>query len=189
MNKPIRRRSGFTLIELLVVIGIISILSGMLFVSWGPISNMLNRRTAEAQVQAMTTALNEYAIDNGSEPSFPEMPIPTEDFDPTSEFYMNVSRGLFKELTGRTRFDERPTGTNYYNALNVKMVGDPSEDSWFMDPWRNAYGYTTDAEYNEDSYDLWSTGGLKEDKPGRLKRWITNWADGAVALSEADAEK
>lgn len=61
-----KQSKGFTLIELLVVIGIISILSTLVFVALDPVKRFTDSRNARrvTDVSSILTAIHEYAVDN-----------------------------------------------------------------------------------------------------------------------------
>lgn len=67
-HRHVRRDAGFTLLELLVVLGIITLLATVA----GPqVLRYLGKArsdTAKAQISALTTALELYALDNGTFP-------------------------------------------------------------------------------------------------------------------------
>src|SRR5947207_15332783 len=60
---------GFTLIELLIVISIIIILAGLTIATMGYVQDKGKRSRAEAEIAAMSAALESYKADNGVYPS------------------------------------------------------------------------------------------------------------------------
>src|SRR5205807_3061970 len=65
---PIRSSAAFTLIEILIVIGIILFLAGLLLAVSGFVQEKGKRSRAEAEIAAMSAALESYKADNGIYP-------------------------------------------------------------------------------------------------------------------------
>src|SRR3954466_11811924 len=61
-------RVAFTLIELLVVMVIIIVLAGLILATAGYVQNKGKRSRAEAEIAAMSAALENYKADNGIYP-------------------------------------------------------------------------------------------------------------------------
>src|SRR5207249_181878 len=64
----IRSCTAFTLIEILIVIGIILFLAGLLLAISGFVQEKGKRSRAEAEIAAMSAALESYKADNGIYP-------------------------------------------------------------------------------------------------------------------------
>src|SRR5229473_533972 len=64
-----RYNSAFTIIELLVVIAIIIVLAGLILSTVGYVQKKGARSRAEAEIAAMSAALESYKADNGIYPS------------------------------------------------------------------------------------------------------------------------
>src|SRR5438874_3207847 len=64
----ILRKNAFTIIELLVVISIIIILAGLILSTVGYVQNKGRRSRAEAEIAAISAALENYKADNGIYP-------------------------------------------------------------------------------------------------------------------------
>src|SRR5438045_9545936 len=76
MTKQMRERTytirrAFTLIELLIVISIIIILAGLILSTVGYVQKKGARSRAEAEIAAMSAALESYKADNGIYPRDP----------------------------------------------------------------------------------------------------------------------
>src|SRR3954469_25726560 len=62
-------REAFTVVELLVVMAIILVLAGLVLGTTGYVHNKAARSRAEAEIAAMSAALENYKADNGIYPS------------------------------------------------------------------------------------------------------------------------
>ncbi|MBJ7390761.1 MAG: type II secretion system protein GspG, partial [Chthoniobacterales bacterium] len=131
---------AFTLIELLIVITIIGILAGLTLSTLGYVNKKAARSRAEAEVAALSAAIESYKLDYGSYPT---------------NANTNKSPSLFSELTG-----QGPVNTNkvYFEPtpqITTNMTAGP-----FIDPWGTTYNYNPSAPaVNIGFFDLWSTAG------------------------------
>ena len=141
---------------------------------------------AEAAIAALSAALEAYRADHGSYPSDPHSSTklkPNNDFDPAS--YVSAAAFLYRALSGDSDGNSKtssPADTKVYFEFRREMLHSRADGSgtYVIDPWGNAYGYSTFQAMNPGStggnnptFDLWSTGG--ESKPRRTKRWVKNW--------------
>ena len=188
----IRWCTAFTLIEILIVIGIILFLAGLLLAISGFVQEKGKRSRAEAEIAAMSAALESYKADNGIYPGVsiaPNPPNATTSLDPTltsPASYVAASQYLYVQLSGDS--DDNPTTSsladtkNYFgSALKPNMLNPnpPGANTYIHDPFGNSYGYSTARASNPNgtvgynpTYDLWSTGGsITPDK----SKWIKNW--------------
>src|SRR5207248_10097832 len=99
----ILRSRGFTIIELLVVISIIIILAGLILSTVGYVQKKGARSRAEAEIAAISAALENYKADNGI---YPTDATTTETLDPAvtinMTYYALASLYLYKQLSGDT---------------------------------------------------------------------------------------
>src|SRR5712692_2750170 len=99
----ILRQSAFTIIELLVVIAIIIILAGLILSTVGYVQKKGARSRAEAEIAAMSAALESYKADNGI---YPCDATTTDTLDPAATInlanYAAASLYLYKQLSGDT---------------------------------------------------------------------------------------
>jgi type II secretory pathway pseudopilin PulG len=186
-NWSFRGKAAFTILELLIVMSIIIILAGLTIATMGYVQTKSRRSRAEAEIAAISAALENYKADNGVYPSN----LDTNGLDPTTDVnpipppptnnYSKASLYLYEQLSGDTDNDRKPDTKSYFafkpNQLN------PSDQTKnvvaMVDPFGNSYGYSTlkasDPTKNgyNPTFDLWSTaGGTKTtDVPG----WIKNW--------------
>src|SRR5437899_8747523 len=107
MTKKMRERTytirrAFTLIELLVVISIIIILAGLMLSTVGYVQKKGARSRAEAEIAAMSAALESYKADNGIYPTDSNTTAlkPNTMGDPTQSTYTNASLSLYKAISG-----------------------------------------------------------------------------------------
>lgn len=174
------RRQAFTLIELLVVMAIIIVLAGLVLATSGYVQEKSKRSRAEAEIAAISAALENYKADNGVYPSNPA----TDDADPNAEVQPEPSRFLYRSLSGDTDFDGAPEEKSYmtFKPQNLQLanssqsVGPDNRVTALRDPWDNPYGYSTakaadpsGVGYNP-TFDLWSTAGN-----GEPTAWLKNW--------------
>lgn len=141
-SSPLVRRAAFTLIELLVVIAIIGILAGLTLAAVGGIQKRGARAKAESEIQAISSAIEEYRLAFGSFPA---------------------TNNLVAELTASTvpaasSGNLSNTGANrrVFLEANPGMVNTNSSPWQFMDPWGNNYIYSTNTA---GFFEIYSTGG------------------------------
>ncbi len=160
--------SAFTIIELLIVMAVIIILAGLILVAAQYVQNKGYRARAEAEIAAMSAALENYKADNGIYP-------------PASG--AAADHGLYQALTGdgddAIGGSKASTGTpgssgKSYVALKSNMVSPnpPSPTSVVRDPFGNLYKYLSPGAVNP-TFDLWSTAGNPTGTD--QLQWIKNW--------------
>src|SRR5437773_1157185 len=197
-HSSFRAEGAVTIIELLVVIIIIFILAGLVLSISSYVQNKGKRARAETEIAAISAALESYKADNGIYPAnnATNSVDPTTMTDPSS--YVSASSYLYIQLAGDS--DGNPTTTsssdtrNYLGgSLKQSMLGPnpPGANTYFRDPFRNSYGYSTSKNpianptgystaggYNP-AFDLWSTVGSGTSgtlSPRPIKNtWIKNW--------------
>ena len=191
-----RRYNAFTLIELLVVISIIIVLAGLVLATSGYIATKGRRSRAEAEIAAISAALESYKADNGIYPTDPassetlKANIDPDGGDPAN--YVAAGKFLYKQISGDS--DGDPTNgieTKSYlgGSLKPNMLSPspPGPNTYVQDSFGYCYGYSTVKAANPDgtngynpTFDLWSTCGEKGKKSGETfqqyqQRWIKNW--------------
>jgi type II secretory pathway pseudopilin PulG len=177
-----RDEVAFTVIELLIVMAIILVLAGFLLGTSNYVQKKGYRSRAEAEIAAISAALENYKADNGIYPRNND----TNNLDPldANADYKPASSYLYSSLTGDDDDNSTtpaPAGTrNYFGSgLKPTMLGPvpPGPGTYLRDPFGNSYGYSTAKGAAptgtvglNPTFDLWST--AKETDPAR---WIKNW--------------
>ena len=177
-------RRAFTLIELLIVISIIIILAGLILSTVGYVQKKGARSRAEAEIAAMSAALESYKADNGI---YPRDTIKTDQVDPAiSPIPITATQFLYEQLSGNSATNLQPiSGAKSYFAFKPQMLfgtkdsnGNLTSVSYIRDPFGNSYGYSTlkasggTGGYNP-TFDLWS---IADDSSGTNQtKWIKNW--------------
>jgi general secretion pathway protein G len=191
----ILRKNAFTIIELLVVISIIIILAGLILSTVGYVQKKGARSRAEAEIAAMSAALESYKADNGIYPrgnasgSGTTAPYDTDKLNarsPAASAYQPACLFLYKQLSGDTNANlQPPAGTKAYFSFKPQML-DGTRDTnnnltsinYIRDPFGNSYGYSTAYQYDpttgyNPTFDLWS---IADDSSGTNQtKWIKNW--------------
>lgn len=182
-----RRYTAFTLIELIVVIGIIIVLASLVLATSGYVTKKGQRSRAEAEIAALSAALESYKADNGIYPRTTSSDALDAKliYDPAN--YLAASAEFYALLIGDGDYNDiADPGTKTYMTFKPTMKGLPDKaqppsatnKTFVRDPFGNSYGYSTANQasastgYNP-TFDLWSTAGGKAaaDQPG----WIKNW--------------
>ncbi len=183
------QRGGFTLIELLIVMAIIIVLAGLILATANYVQKKGYRSRAEAEIAALSAALENYKADNGIYPSSAETNAlkPNTMGDPTNANYTNASLALYKSISGDADNDaNRISEAKSYFSFKPNQLGPTSQTSavlYIKDPFGNSYGYSTvkaSAPTGPDGYnptfDLWSTAGvISTANPPDQSQWIKNW--------------
>ncbi len=194
MARQQRTQSAFTIVELLIVIAIILVLAGLILATSGYVQTKGKRSRAEAEIAAISAALENYKADNGI------YPIDTANgttntldartmFNPTAAPYAAASVFLYQELSGDPTGNRVPTGKSYFSFKpNMLLPKDQAQAVIAIaDPFGYSYGYSTAYQaspskgYNS-TFDLWSTAGTGigstptlSPAPTPQDQWIKNW--------------
>ena len=171
-----RKKAAFTVFELLVVMTIILVLAGLILATSGYVQNKGARSRAEAEIAAISAALENYRADNGIYPRDARTDA-LKPRDPDPGAYAPASLYLYDQLAGATDGGRTPTGKSYFAFKpNQLSPADQTQNVTFIrDPFGNSYGYSTafqlsSADGYNPTFDLWSTAG----NAGQA-RWIKNW--------------
>jgi general secretion pathway protein G len=184
-----RGQRGMTIVELMVVIVIILILAGLVLSVSSYVQNKGKRSRAEAEIAAMSAALESYKADNGIYPrASGSTDILNAQTATNPSTYQTASLYLYQQLSGLDTSQQPVSGMKSYFSFRPQMLGHiPSTSTtvaYLRDPWGNSYGYSTiqaatgstTQGYNP-TYDLWSTAGpTPAPAPSPIQNiWIKNW--------------
>jgi type II secretory pathway pseudopilin PulG len=185
MEMQDRTQSAFTVAELLIVIAIILVLAGLILATSGYVQTKSKRSRAEAEVAALSAALENYRADNGIYPT--DTPNGTTNsldartmFNPTATPYAASSLFLYLQLSGDSTGSRVSTEKSYFPFKpNMLLPKDQTHAvTAIADPFGHSYGYSTANQadpskgYNA-TFDLWSTaGGMTGTDESK---WIKNW--------------
>jgi prepilin-type N-terminal cleavage/methylation domain-containing protein len=177
---PVFQIGAFTLVELLVVMVILLILGGLVLATSGYVQKKGKRSRTEAEIAAMSAALENYKADNGA---YPRDAV-TDGLDVTTTTLSNYeasSLKLYEYLSGDSD-DNRAAETKTYFPFKPNQLSPTDQTKTITsirDPFGNPYGYSTmrasDSTKNgfNPTFDLWSVG---EGSPGADQtKWIKNW--------------
>jgi prepilin-type N-terminal cleavage/methylation domain-containing protein len=156
-------RRAFTLIELLVVITVIAILAGLVLSTAGYVQKKSARSRAEAEIAALSAALESYKVEYGAYPS-------------NSAAGSNGSLVLYKALA-YSNADLNPNGKIFMEPMRSMLAGTNAiSTTHFVDPFGNAYEYRTGSNATNNGsnfFDLWSVAGARPSTD--TNQWIKNW--------------
>lgn len=162
-------RRAFTLIEILVVIAIIAILAGLILGTSGYVQEKAGNSRAEAEIKALSNAIEAYKLDNGVYPQQPNGTLASstkvllEALSPT-----NAGAKVYFEFPARMLEGFRSSQAGgYEDALK--------NADYLQDPFGNPYHYQfpgEDDRSGEAFFDLWSQG---KKNSGDTNLWIKNW--------------
>jgi type II secretory pathway pseudopilin PulG len=181
--------SAFTLIELLIVMAIIIVLAGLILATSNYVQKKGYRSRAEAEIAALSAALENYKADNGVYPSAADTNalLPNKMGDPTVSEYQKASLALYKMISGDADNDaNRVSESKSYFSFKPNQLSPTSQTSavvFVRDPFGNSYGYSTvkaSAPSGPDGYnptfDLWSTASATDSSTApNQSQWIKNW--------------
>jgi general secretion pathway protein G len=152
MHRARSTAGGFTLLELLVVIAIIAILAGLILSTAGYIQKKGAASRAEAEIAALTVALENYKADHGDYPVGSNVSGVNP---PSSNNFLLTS---LMPNTGKVYFEFNKSMTN---ASNV------------VDPFGENYGYQYPGDTNRSGtnfFDLFSRCASSD-----TNQWKINW--------------
>jgi prepilin-type N-terminal cleavage/methylation domain-containing protein len=185
-HSSFRVHRAFTLIELIVVIGIIAILTGLVLSTVGYARKKSATARAEAEIGALSAAIENYKSDNAVYPSGPDTNALNAQTSVNPSAYSAASLYLYNALFGATAGSRTPNaGARSYFVFKPNMLFPADQNQlvqYIQDPFGNSYGYSTidnpianptPAPGYNPTFDLWSTAGgtTANDVP----KWIKNW--------------
>jgi type II secretory pathway pseudopilin PulG len=177
---------AFTVVELLIVMAIILVLAGLILATSNYVQTKGQRSRAEAEIAAISAALENYKADNGIYPRGNSdltnivQPFDTDKLDARTGLsagteinpdpkansnYVPAGLFLYKTLSGDTAANRQPSAKSYFSFSSSFLW--PRGSGFvtaLVDPFGNCYGYST--AYQNDptkgfnpTFDLWSTSG------------------------------
>jgi type II secretory pathway pseudopilin PulG len=184
-HSPVIPQCAFTVIELLITITLILVLAGLILATSGYVQTKVKRSRAEAEIAAITAALENYRADNGTYPTDTTNGTTNAldartTFNPTAAQYSAASLFLYKELSGDPAGNRAPTDKSYFTFKPNMLL--PKEQTQAVtaiaDPFGVSYGYSTANQANPSkgynpTFDLWSTAGGMAGAD--QAKWIKNW--------------
>jgi type II secretory pathway pseudopilin PulG len=195
INSHRDNRAAFTILELLIVIAIIIILAGLILATSGYVQKKGARSRTEAEIAAISAALENYKADSGIYPRDTSTDNINARQDGSAGLtYQSASKFLYGALSGDNenfnyKIDTPAEQQNktYFTFKPQMLFG--SKDSngnlisvtYLRDPFGNSYGYSTAYQANSSTgynptFDLWSTGGKTDNSnPPNQVEWIKNW--------------
>ncbi len=176
---------AFTILELLTVVTIIVILFALTVQIAGFVQNKGARARAEAEIAAMSAALESYRADNGiyvEATGNPAVTAVKSGFN--AGIYGTSSLALYIALAGdpdgnRTYTGKQKTYMDFTD--NQLSFGGGNKVTAIADPFGRSYGYYSDPSgYDSNkafnpTFDLWSTSGKTAATEIDIENWITNW--------------
>lgn len=166
------KSGAFTLIELLVVIAIIAILAALVLNTAGFIQKKAARARAEAEIGALSAALESYKVEYG------DYPGASNAFGTTATNNANI---LYQALVlSNTTYN--PSGKVFFEPSkgNSSSTNYSSSGNYFVDPFGQPYQYRYPGSTNKSGtnfFDLWSYGGSTKttDTSTNWETWVKNW--------------
>ncbi|HSH38954.1 MAG TPA: type II secretion system protein GspG [Chthoniobacterales bacterium] len=162
---------------------IIIVLAGLIIGTSGYVQKKGARSRAEAEIAAISAALESYKTDNGVYPreaSSTDTLNARTSVDPTS--YGSASLFLYRSLSGTDASGAPVPGAKSYFSFKPQMQsgtrganGNVTTVTGVKDPFGNHYGYSTANQANSangynPTFDLWSTANSPN-----AAQWIKNW--------------
>jgi prepilin-type N-terminal cleavage/methylation domain-containing protein len=158
------RPLGFTLIELLVVIAVIAILAGLVLQTAGYAQKKAARSRAEAEIAALSAALENYKSDIGDYPKLTNGSSSGSNTPGTSQLY--ILRGALAPTSGKVYFE-------FTKGMGGSPSYSTSTNQPILDPFGEGYGYIypgSSTRSGPNFFDLWSRAGTTN-----TNQWIKNW--------------
>jgi type II secretory pathway pseudopilin PulG len=174
--------NAFTVLELLIVISVIIALAGLILATSGYVQKKGARSRTEAEIAAISAALENYKADNGTYPTDADIAALDARTQTNTADYQKASLSLYKFISGDADNDaNRVVESKSYFLFKPNQLYPQDQTtavSYIRDPFGNSYGYSTaqqtsSAKGYNPTFDLWSTAGGTA--PSDVPQWIKNW--------------
>lgn len=166
---------GFTVVELIVVLTIILVLAGLVLATSKYVRDKGARSRSEAEIAALSAALESYKADNGIYPKNADTDSlnARTDVNATQTNYQRASLLLYEQLSGDVNADRTAENATYFTFKDNQLSPATGNVAFIKDPFSNSYGYSTGGQtgagYNP-TFDLWSTSNSTAPV-----QWTKNW--------------
>jgi type II secretory pathway pseudopilin PulG len=179
LARSCRGKAAFTILELLVVIAIIIVLAGLILATSGYVQKKGARSRTEAEIAAISAALENYKADNGIYPTDADIAALDARTQANPADYAKASLSLYKFISGDADNDtNRVAESKSYFPFKPNQLYPQSQTTavlYIRDPFGNSYGYSTAQQTNSSkgynpTFDLWSTANATNPV-----EWIKNW--------------
>ena len=170
---------------------IIIVLAGLILGTAGYVQKKGYRSRAEAEIAAISAAVENYKADNGGYPSSAETNALKANTMGDPATYQSASLALYKLISGDAdnSADRSAESKSYFTFKPNQLSPTTTTQAvvFIRDPFGKSYGYSTvkaSAPTGSDGYnptfDLWSTAGLTTNPPSSppdkiTPQWIKNW--------------
>ncbi len=166
---PSAASRGFTVVEILVVMSIILVLAGLVLATSSYVHNKGARSRAEAEIAAISAALENYKADNGVYPQYAGSGTGAH------ALYQALAGDGNNDIGGNILSTGVPASSaKSYMALKPNMMkpNPPNDTTVLIDPFGDEYRYRTASAVNP-TFDLWSI--ANANPPAGENQWIKNW--------------
>ena len=164
---------GFTLIELMVVIIVIGVVGGIIFSGAGYLFEKQSIKTAQAEIEILKIALNEYRREEGE---YPPIEGDSTDFKDFSRDLLNGLYGSHKFIDGKwERLDKEDKKKSLIPIEKLSILPIAEEESgtfnldevdhFLVDPWGQPYIYEDKRKDGFPGFLLYSMGPDRKSSP------------------------
>jgi len=159
-------QAGFTLVELIIVIAVIGILASLVLSVAGFIQYKGAVSRAEAEIAALSAALESYKADHGE--------YPTGSVNPASTSVNSILVAALMPLDEDANGKKIVPPPKVYFEFNKNMLLTNGKTTNAVDPFGEPYGYQYPGNASRSGtnfFDLWTRANGKDD----TNKWRRNW--------------